>query len=236
AWNRRSRPVVRSGACASARCPPRPWNPPRSACARWVSASRASCASRLVLSFRVIRPEFVVLKKAPAFAAVLVATASLAFAFAHAPQPATPQPATPQPAALSDALPVPPAPKPSTSAAWLLMDYTTGQILAGENIDMRREPASITKVMTSYVIAAEMAAGKIKADDPVMMTENAWRQGGAGTDGSYSGFPVNQTAPLVQMEKGMVVQSGNDAAIALAEHVAGSEQAFAALMNAYAKR
>src|SRR3546814_3120623 len=101
---------------------------------------------------------------------------------------------------------------------------------------MRREPASITKCMTSYVIAAEMAAGKIKPDDQVMMTENAWRSGGAGTDGSYSGFPVNQTAPLVQMEKGMVVQSGNDAAIALAEHVAGSTESFAALMNAYAKR
>src|SRR5690606_18312012 len=170
---------------------------------------------RLVPSFRVIHPEFVVLKKAPAFAAVLVATASLAFAFANAQQPAKPQPATPQPAALSDALPVPPAPEPSTAAAWLLMDYTTGQILAGENIDMRRERASITRIMTSEVITAEMAAARIKADDQVMMTENAWRQGGAGTDGSYSGFPVNQTAPLVQMEKGMVVQSGNDAAVAL---------------------
>jgi hypothetical protein len=65
-----------------------------------------------------------------------------------------------------------------------------------------------------------------------MMSEHAWRSGGAGTDGSYSGFEVNKTAPLVEMEKGMVVQSGNDAAIALAEHVAGSEQAFAQLMNA----
>jgi D-alanyl-D-alanine carboxypeptidase (penicillin-binding protein 5/6) len=81
-----------------------------------------------------------------------------------------------------------------------------------------------------------MAAGKIKPDDPVMMSEHAWREGGAGTDGSYSGFEVNKTAPLVEMEKGMVVQSGNDAAIALAEHVAGSEQAFAQLMNAYAKK
>ena len=90
--------------------------------------------------------------------------------------------------------------------------------------------------MTSYVIAAEMAAGKVKPTDQVMMSENAWRSGGAGTDGSYSGFEVNKTAPLVEMEKGMVVQSGNDAAIALAEHVAGSEQAFAQLMNAYAKK
>src|SRR3546814_476417 len=90
--------------------------------------------------------------------------------------------------------------------------------------------------MTSYVLAAEMKAGKIGRDDQVMMTENAWRTGGAGTDGSYSGFEVNKTARLEDMEKGMVVQSGNDAAIALAEHVAGSEAAFAQLMNAYAKQ
>lgn len=147
-----------------------------------------------------------------------------------------PAPAPARPAALSDNLPIPDAPAPATSKAWLVMDYATGQVLAGENIDAPVEPASITKVMTSYVIAAEMAAGKVKPTDQVMMTERAWREGGAGTDGSYSGFEVNQAAPLVEMEKGMVVQSGNDAAIALAEHVAGSEQAFAQLMNAYAKK
>ena len=147
-----------------------------------------------------------------------------------------PAPAPARPAALSDNLPIPDAPAPATSKAWLVMDYATGQVLAGENIDTPVEPASITKVMTSYVIAAEMAAGKVKPTYQVMMTERAWREGGAGTDGSYSGFEVNQAAPLVEMEKGMVVQSGNDAAIALAEHVAGSEQAFAQLMNAYAKK
>ena len=147
----------------------------------------------------------------------------------------TPTPAA-KPAALSDDLPIPDAPAPKVSKAWLVMDYATGQVLAGENVDMPVEPASITKVMTSYVIAAEMAAGKVRADDPVMMSEHAWRTGGAGTDGSYSGFEVNKTAPLQEMEKGMVVQSGNDAAIALAEHVAGSESAFAQLMNAYAKK
>jgi len=152
------------------------------------------------------------------------------------PQP-TPRPAAPAAAApaLSDELPTPPPPS-ITGTAWVLMDYATGQILAGENEDQRVEPASITKVMTSYVIAAELAAGKVKPDDQVLMSENAWRKGGAGTDGSYSGFPVNQTAPLLDMEIGMVVQSGNDAAIALAEHVAGSEEAFAQLMNAYAAR
>lgn len=175
----------------------------------------------------------VVLKQAGVFLAALT---TLAVGFAFAQTPAIPQPATARPAALSDALPIPPAPAPKTSAAWILMDFATGQILAGENDDVRHEPASITKVMTSYVIAAEMAAGKVKATDQVMMSEHAWREGGAGTEGSYSGFAVNKTAPLVDMEKGMVVQSGNDAAIALAEHVAGSEDAFASLMNAYATR
>ncbi|HWI23534.1 MAG TPA: D-alanyl-D-alanine carboxypeptidase family protein, partial [Lysobacter sp.] len=166
-----------------------------------------------------------------ALALVAFTTTTLGLAFAQSPAPTAPAPA-----ALSDALPVPPAPAPKVSKAWVLMDFATGQVLAGENYDERVEPASITKVMTSYVIAAEMAAGKVKATDQVMMSEHAWREGGAGTEGSYSGFEVNKTAPLIEMEKGMVVQSGNDAALALAEHVAGSEEAFASLMNAYAKR
>ncbi|HVQ33910.1 MAG TPA: D-alanyl-D-alanine carboxypeptidase family protein, partial [Lysobacter sp.] len=167
-----------------------------------------------------------------AVAVAAVATSVLGFALAQTPAPA---PAAPAPAALSDALPVPPPPQ-IQGKAWVLMDYATGQVIAGDNENERVEPASITKVMTSYVVAAEMKAGKVKGDDQVMMSEHAWREGGAGTEGSYSGFEVNKTAPLVEMEKGMVIQSGNDAAIALAEHVAGSEDAFAALMNAYAKR
>jgi D-alanyl-D-alanine carboxypeptidase (penicillin-binding protein 5/6) len=176
------------------------------------------------------------MKKTPTHLLAGVALAALStlvvgLALAQSPQP-LPKPATP---ALSDALPVPPPPK-VVGETWVLMDYATGQVLAGENVDKRVEPASITKVMTSYVIAAEMKSGKVKPTDAVMMSENAWRSGGAGTDGSYSGFEVNKTAPLRDMEKGMVVQSGNDAAIALAEHVAGSEDAFASLMNAYAQR
>ena len=159
-------------------------------------------------------------------------TVTVGMAFAQQPAPA-PKPAAQAPA--SDALPVPPPPEVA-GTAWIVMDAASGNVLAGENIDQPLEPASITKVMTSYVIAAEMAGGKVSEDDQVMMTEHAWRTGGAGTDGSYSGFEVNKTAPLVQMEKGMVVQSGNDAAIALAQHVAGSVDAFAALMNMYAER
>jgi serine-type D-Ala-D-Ala carboxypeptidase (penicillin-binding protein 5/6) len=171
------------------------------------------------------------------FVLALAATAAFGVAVAQSPpQLSAPGPSDNPGSSPGQALPVPEAPAPATSKAWLLMDFATGKVLAGENIDAPVEPASITKVMTSYVIAAELASGKVKRTDPVMMSENAWRSGGAATDGSYSGFEVNQTAPLEQMEKGMVVQSGNDAAIALAEHVAGSEAAFAQLMNAYAKR
>ena len=169
------------------------------------------------------------------FVALATAGITLGSGWVHAQTP-KPSAAPAKQAALSDALPIPDAPAPKVSKAWVLMDAATGQVLAGENADAQVEPASITKVMTSYVIAAEMAAGKIKPTDPVMMSEHAWREGGAATDGSYSGFEVNKTAPLIEMEKGMVVQSGNDAAIALAEHVAGSAEAFAQLMNAYAKK
>lgn len=168
------------------------------------------------------------------FAATALA-ATLVVGLAHA-QTELPTPAAPAAAAAPATVATPPAPVPSVSKAWILMDYASGQVLAGENVDAPLAPASITKVMTSYVIAAEVKNGKVKPDDQVMMSERAWREGGAGTDGSYSGFPVNQTARLEDMEKGMAIQSGNDAAIALAEHVAGSEEAFASLMNSYAAR
>ncbi|PKM02448.1 MAG: serine-type D-Ala-D-Ala carboxypeptidase [Gammaproteobacteria bacterium HGW-Gammaproteobacteria-6] len=161
------------------------------------------------------------------FALLLLSSTPLAVAQAPLPVP-TPQP-TLQPA------PTPPPPS-ITGSAWLLMDYATGQVLAGENIDTRVEPASITKVMTSYVAAAELKAGKISAADLVTISENAWRSGGAGTDGSTSFMPLGSQVKFDDLLHGMIVQSGNDASIAIAEHVAGSEEAFAALMNQYAQR
>ncbi len=136
----------------------------------------------------------------------------------------------------SPSVQIPAAPAPVGAASWLVMDFSNGQVLASQNPDVRMEPASITKVMTSYVVAAEIKAGKIKASDQVMISENAWRGGGGGTDGSTSFLPLNSTVSLDELERGMVIQSGNDAAIALAEHVAGSEQAFVELMNNYAKK
>lgn len=162
-------------------------------------------------------------------AALGLAVAAVALAQTPAPLPA---PAAPAPVNV----PIPPAPVPTGAKAWLVMDYQTGQILAGENYDQRMEPASLTKVMTSYVAAAEMKAGKVHPDDMVTISERAWREGGAGTEGSFSGFPVGSQAKMSDLEKGLSVESGNDASIAIAEHVAGSEESFAALMNAYAKR
>ncbi len=131
-----------------------------------------------------------------------------------------------------------PTPKPPqiSARAWVLMDYASGQVLASHNPDMRVEPASITKIMTEYVVSAELAGGEISLDDPVTISEHAWRAGGAGTDGSTSFLKVNSTVSLKDLLYGMIIQSGNDSAIALAEHVAGSEAAFSQLMNAYAKR
>jgi D-alanyl-D-alanine carboxypeptidase (penicillin-binding protein 5/6) len=141
--------------------------------------------------------------------------------------------AGPKPSALN----VPTPPPPSLNAkSWVLMDFATGQVLAETNADARVEPASITKVMTAYVVSAELAAGKIKLEDEVFISENAWRSGGAGTEGSTSFLAVNSKVPLKDLLYGMIIQSGNDAAIALAEHVAGSEQTFAELMNQYAKK
>jgi D-alanyl-D-alanine carboxypeptidase (penicillin-binding protein 5/6) len=153
---------------------------------------------------------------------------------AVAAQSAPPKPA-PIPRPVVPEAPVPPAPEVD-GKSWVLMDYATGQILASKDPDVQVEPASITKVMTDYVVSAEIANGKIHMTDQVTISENAWRGGGAGTDGSTSFLKLNSQVPLKDLLYGMIIQSGNDAAIALAEHSAGSEDAFANLMNAYAKQ
>jgi serine-type D-Ala-D-Ala carboxypeptidase (penicillin-binding protein 5/6) len=151
-----------------------------------------------------------------------------------APNLPTPQP-VPAPAAPNGAGPTPPPPT-IDAKSWVLMDYASGQILTGSNEDARVAPASITKIMTSYVVSAEIAHGKIHMDDDVTISEHAWRAGGAGTDGSTSFLALDSKVKLKDLLYGMIIQSGNDAAIALAEHTAGSEETFAQLMNQYAAR
>ena len=160
----------------------------------------------------------------------------------HAPAPkreAAAQPAAPTPAP-EPAKPVAPGEVPGaptlSAKSFVLMDFLSGQILASKEPDQRVAPASITKVMTSYVVAAELKNGKIKLDDQVFVSEKAWRGGGAGTDGSTSFLQVNKPAPLKDLLYGMIIQSGNDASIALAEHVAGSEETFVAMMNQTAQK
>ena len=124
-----------------------------------------------------------------------------------------------------------PAPPAVAASAYLVQDYESGQILVEQNIDARVEPASLTKMMTAYVVESELATGRIKLADPVRISEKAWRM-----KGSKMFVEVNKEVPVQDLMRGVIIQSGNDASVALAEHVAGSEEVFAAMMNEHAKR
>jgi D-alanyl-D-alanine carboxypeptidase (penicillin-binding protein 5/6) len=115
--------------------------------------------------------------------------------------------------------------------AWLLVDHNTGQELAAQNPDQKVEPASLTKMMTSYVVYGALRDGRLKREQVVPVSEKAWK-----AIGSRMFIDPKQTVTVDQLLHGMVIQSGNDASIALAEAVAGSEEAFANLMNAEARR
>jgi D-alanyl-D-alanine carboxypeptidase (penicillin-binding protein 5/6) len=131
-----------------------------------------------------------------------------------------------------------PIPKPPTvdARAYILVDNATGRVLAAMNADSRMEPASITKVMTAYGVFKAIGEKRLALDEPVMISEHAWRSGGAGSGGSSTFVQVGTTVPVEVLLKGMIVQSGNDASIALAEKVGGTEDAFAQMMNTYAKQ
>ena len=112
---------------------------------------------------------------------------------------------------------------------YLLIDFNSGRVLAEKKSDQRMEPASLTKMLTSYVIANELANGNIHLDDEVRISEKAWRM-----QGSRMFVEVGKKVTVADLLKGMIIQSGNDATVALAEHVAGSEDAFVSLMNQHA--
>lgn len=128
-----------------------------------------------------------------------------------------------------------PDPPAIEAKSYVLMDYATGEVLAEHNGDARVEPASITKVLLTYVVYDEVRRGRAKWDDEVLISEKAWRQG---IDSSESRMFLNvgSRVKLEDLVHGIVIQSGNDASIAVAEHLAGSEDAFAELMNQYAKK
>lgn len=132
--------------------------------------------------------------------------------------------------AVAAAAPMPPAPT-LAARSWILVDQANGRMLAGHDVDARVEPASLTKLMTAYAVFHALREGKFKLDTAFPISERAWR-----SEGSRTYLDLNTRVPVEVLIQGMIVQSGNDATIALAEAVGGTEDTFAGLMNQYAER
>jgi len=124
-----------------------------------------------------------------------------------------------------------PAPPQLGASSYVLMDYHSGALLVEHEADARVEPASITKLMTSYVVFQELTSGNIALEDPVPISEKAWR-----AIGSRMFLEPSMQVTVEDLVKGVVIQSGNDASVALAEFLAGTEDAFANVMNFYAEQ
>jgi D-alanyl-D-alanine carboxypeptidase (penicillin-binding protein 5/6) len=137
---------------------------------------------------------------------------------------------TPAPPAPAAPMAVPSAPQVD-ARAYILVDHRTGEILAAKDAVARVEPASLTKLMTAYIVFQELAAGKLKLDEQVTVSEHAWR-----SEGSRSFIELGKPVSILDLIMGMIVQSGNDATIALAERIAGTEETFAQMMNSNAQR
>ena len=131
-------------------------------------------------------------------------------------------------AAVASGLPTLPA------KAWLLMDSDSGEVLASDNPDEPLPPASLTKMMTSFLVEQALRSGKLKKDDLVSVSQNAWCRGSSTESCMY--LPLNSQATVIDILRGIIIQSGNDASKAIAEHMAGSEENFAKLMNVEAQR
>lgn len=126
--------------------------------------------------------------------------------------------------------PVPAAPSVGATS-YVLVDYHSDTVIAELDADARVEPASITKLMTSYVVFSEIAQGNLALDDEVLVSEKAWR-----TEGSRMFVEVGKSVSVEELLKGIIIQSGNDASVALAEHVGGTEEVFASMMNEEARK
>ncbi len=124
-----------------------------------------------------------------------------------------------------------PASPELAAKAWILIDANTGHILVENNADMPLPPASLAKMMTTYIVSEEIAAGRLTNDDTVLISDNAWEKGGAKTDGSTMFLSPRTRVSVSDLMRGVIIQSGNDASIALAEHISGDEAAFAEVMN-----
>ena len=127
--------------------------------------------------------------------------------------------------------PIPtPAPPALGAESYILMDFHSGRVLVDEQSDLRRDPASLTKVMTAFVTFSELKAGNMTLNEQVRVSERAWR-----APGSRMFIEVGDRVSVENLLRGMIIQSGNDASVALAEHIAGTEATFAELMNQYAR-
>ncbi|MDA0146889.1 serine hydrolase [Vibrio sp. LaRot3] len=133
--------------------------------------------------------------------------------------------------AMASPIVVPDAPQ-IAAKGFVLMDYHSGKVLAQKEMDTKLSPASLTKMMTSYVIGQELARGNIKENDDVTISKNAWAKNFP--DSSKMFIEVGTTVKVKDLNRGIIIQSGNDACVAMAEHIAGSEDAFVDLMNAWA--
>lgn len=136
------------------------------------------------------------------------------------------------PYALADRPSVPtPAPPSIGAPSYILMDKDSGHILSARDPDEQREPASLVKLMTAYVVFSEISEGQLDLEEEVQISEQAWRMGG-----SRMFVEVGRRVAVEDLLRGMIIQSGNDASVALAEHIAGNEDTFAQLMNQYAEQ
>lgn len=150
-----------------------------------------------------------------AFAIVLAAVLAAGSAAAQSPQPAA----------------EPPGPPALNVSSFVLMEQDTGTILASLEPDLRVEPASITKIMSAYAVFEALGEGEAALHEEAVISEKAWRMGGSRTF-----LDLNSRVSVENLLLGMIVQSGNDASVALAEHLAGAEEDFAGLMNSIARR
>ena len=138
------------------------------------------------------------------------------------------------PAAQADTNPVAPQ---INAKSWVLMDYNSGKILTESNPDARLDPASLTKIMVSYVVGQAIKSGKVTPDDMVSVGQDAWATGNPVLRGSSLMFlKPGDKVPVSELNKGIVIQSGNDASIALADYIAGSQDSFVSLMNRYSQQ
>lgn len=130
---------------------------------------------------------------------------------------------------------IPAAPQ-LAAKSYVLLDAASGNVLVENNSDQRLPPASLTKLMTAYIATLEIRKGKIGEQDLVPVSEHAWRTGGAASGGSTMFLPLNSQVKVDDLLHGIIIQSGNDASIALAEYIAGTEDGFADMMNETAER